>query len=186
MKDESEKRNSGIVKGIFDLCGTLFAALVLVVIVFTFAFRQVVVDGPSMEPTFFDGERLIITNTYNAMPENNDVIIISHTDNYDHQFIKRVIATEGQTLSINFETNEVVVDGVLLDEPYIQGVTVETDPTMTIPAVIPEGYVFVMGDNRGVSMDSRSSRIGLIPVENIIGKVQMRVFPFDKIEFFGD
>lgn len=184
MKNNSERKNN-VTKNIFDLFGTLFSALVFVVLVLTFVFRQVTVEGPSMEPTFFDGERLIITNTYGTMPDNNDVIIISHAEGYNDQFIKRVIATEGQTLSINFETNEVVVDGVLLDEAYIQGATIEKDPTMEIPSVIPEGYVFVMGDNREVSLDSRSSRIGFIPVENIIGKVQMRIFPFDKIEFFA-
>ena len=186
MKNNSEKKKGTVSKSVFELFGTLISALVIVVLVLTFVFRQVTVDGPSMEPTFFDGERLIITNTYGTMPENNDIIIVSHSDNYDNQFIKRVIATEGQTLSINFETNEVVVDGVLLNEPYIQGVTIQTDPAMEIPSVIPEGYVFVMGDNREVSLDSRSTRIGLIPVENIIGKVQMRIFPFDKFKFFGD
>lgn len=184
MNNGTEKKKRNIAKSIFELLNTLISALVAVVLVLTFCFRQVTVNGESMEPTFFNGERLIITNTYNSMPNNNDVIIVSHGQDYDDQIIKRVIATEGQTLSINYNTGDVIVDGVLLDEPYIKGSTIMTDATMKIPSVIPEGYVFVMGDNRENSLDSRSNRIGLIPVENIIGKVQVRIFPFDRFTIF--
>lgn len=184
MKNETGKKENNAVKGIFELFGTLSTALIIVVLVFTFCIRQVTVNGESMEPTFFNGERLLITNTYNTVPDNGDVVIISHGEHYSGRLIKRVIAAEGQTLSIDFDKNEVTVDGVLLDEPYIKGRTIQIDPSMEIPTVVPEGYVFVMGDNRENSSDSRSSRVGLIPVENIIGKVQMRIFPFDRFEIF--
>ena len=90
-----------------------------------------------------------------------------------------MIATEGQRLQINYENDEVIVDGVVLKEDYIKGRTIKLQNPTAIPDVIPKGYVFVMGDNREDSLDSRSTRIGLIPVENIIGKAFWRVQPFD-------
>ncbi len=183
MKNK-QKAKYGVLKNFFDICGTLVATLAIIVLILSFAIRLVTVDGQSMEPTFFDGERLVVINTYNNMPNNDDIVIVSHSDRYNHQFIKRVIATEGQTLEIDFENNEIIVDGVILNEPYIQGKTVEIDSNMKIPETVPEGYMFVMGDNREHSTDSRSRIIGLIPVENIIGIVKARVFPFDRFTLF--
>lgn len=183
MQNREKKELHRFSKNIFELFASLLTALIVIILVCTFVFRQVVVNGPSMEPTLYNGERLIMSVSYDTVPSNNDIVVISHANDYDTQIIKRVIATEGQTLSINFDTNEVIVDGVIIDEPYINGETLETDPEMEIPSVIPKGYVFVMGDNRMVSLDSRSTKIGLIPVSSIIGKVQMRLFPFDKFGF---
>lgn len=184
MQSETKQKKQGFSVSIFEIFGTLLSALIVAILIMTFIFRPVVVDGKSMEPTFYDGERLILSVSYDTMPSNGDVIVISHPKGYDGRIIKRVIATEGQTLSIDFEKNEVVVDGVLLDEPYIAGRTIQTDRSMEIPSVIPEGYVFVMGDNREASLDSRSTMIGLIPVTSIMGKVQMRIMPFDRFTIF--
>ena len=184
MKNETKQKTQGFSAGIFEIFGTLLFALTVVILVMTFVFRQVVVDGKSMEPTFYDGERLILSTSYDTMPSNGDVVVISHPKGYDGRIIKRVIATEGQSISIDFDKNEVAVDSVLLDEPYIAGRTIQTDRNMEIPSVIPEGYVFVMGDNREASLDSRSTQIGLIPVTSIIGKVQMRIIPFNRFTIF--
>ncbi|MDD6489131.1 MAG: signal peptidase I [Clostridia bacterium] len=184
MQSETKQKKQAFSAGIFELLGTLLPALIVIILAMTFIFRQVVVNGESMEQTFYDGERLIMSVSYDTMPSNNDVVVISHAKEYDSQIIKRVIATEGQSLSIDFEKNQVVVDGVILDEPYITGRTIQTDKNMEIPSVIPEGYVFVMGDNREASLDSRSTQIGLIPVTSIIGKVQMRIMPFDRFTIF--
>lgn len=184
MQSETKQKKQAFSAGVFEIFGTLLPALIVAILVMTFLFRQVVVDGESMEPTFYDGERLILSVSYDTMPSNGDVIVISHPKGYDGRIIKRVIATEGQTLSIDFEKNEVVVDGVLLNESYIAGRTIQTDRNMEIPSVIPEGYVFVMGDNREASLDSRSTMIGLIPVTSIMGKVQMRIMPFDRFTIF--
>ena len=145
----------------------------------TFVFRQVTVSGSSMYDTLKNGDRLIITNMFYE-PQVGDIVVISHGQNYDSALIKRVIALEGQTLSINFETGDVVVDGVLLDEKYITGKTIE-DPRspLEVPSVIPEGYVYVMGDNREHSSDSRNTNIGLIKKSDIVGKAQFRIFPVD-------
>ena len=111
-------------------------------------------------------------------------MVISRAQHFEEPIIKRVIATEGQTLKIDFNTGDVYVDGVLLDEPYIKTPTTDNEGG-EIPEVIPEGYVFVMGDNRGNSLDSRSEQIGLIDKRNIIGKAQYIVFPFDRIGGIG-
>lgn len=164
----------------FEWTNALITALIIVLLLLTFVFRQVTVNGTSMTNTLKNGDRLIVSN-FMYTPKDNDIIVISHGNNYSEPIIKRVIATEGQSLSINYDTGEVVVDGVLLDEPYIKGVTRQLRNPLDIPSVIPEGYVFVMGDNREGSLDSRSTEIGLIPVENIIGKAEFRIYPFNSI-----
>ena len=128
------------------------------------------------------GSALIISN-FMYTPKYGDIVVISHGEKYDDPIIKRVIATEGQALSINYTTGEVSVDGVILDEPYIKGKTIKLRHPLDIPDRIPKGYVFVMGDNREGSLDCRSTEIGLIPVENIIGKAEWRIFPFNTIGY---
>lgn len=165
---------------VFEWTNALVTALIIVLLLLTFVFRQVTVNGTSMTNTLKNGDRLIVSN-FMYTPKNNDIVVISHGNNYSEPIIKRVIATEGQSLSINYDTGDVIVDNVLLDEPYIKGVTRQLRNPIDIPAVIPEGYVFVMGDNREGSLDSRSTEIGLIPVENIIGKAEFRIYPFNSI-----
>ncbi|MGN0536733.1 MAG: signal peptidase I [Acutalibacteraceae bacterium] len=169
------------VSSVFEWGNTLIAALIIVVLLMTFVFRQVTVDGVSMENTLKDGDRLITTEVFYT-PHNGDIVVISNGKKYIKPIIKRIIATPGQTLSIDFENNEVVVDGVLLDETYIKGRTIRPSrEPLEIPSVIPEGYVFVMGDNRENSLDSRSAVIDLIPVEDIMGKAVLRLYPFNSI-----
>ena len=94
--------------------------------------------------------------------------------------IKRIIAKGGQTFDINFDTGEVTVDGVVLDEPYIKEIT-RLKEGGEIPSVIPEGYFFVMGDNRNHSSDSRSYKVGLVSEDQIVGKAEFILFPFNRI-----
>lgn len=169
--------NSEITATVLDWMGSLFMALVCVLLVMSFAFRVIKVDGTSMEPTLIDNDKVIISNLFYT-PQNGDIVVISHGEDYANPLVKRVIATAGQELYINFEKNEVYVDGVLLDEPYIQGTTVLGDKSADeINGVIPEGKVFVMGDNRVVSLDSRYHRVDLIDVSSIIGKAQLDIIP---------
>ena len=172
--DKIKLNKSGLVATIFDWVGSLISALVVVLLLMTFLFRVIDVDGTSMESTLIDTDKVVITNLFYT-PENGDVIVISHGEEYEKPLVKRVIATPGQTLKIDFEKEEVYVDGVLLDEPYIQGNTIQGNAE--IPEAIPEGKVFVMGDNRTVSLDSRYHEIGLIDVKDIIGKAQLVVIP---------
>ncbi len=159
---------------LFDWVNSIIVAVVAVVILLTFCFRLIDVDGTSMEPTLINTDKVIVTNLFYT-PHNEDVIVISHGEEYDKPLVKRVIATEGQTLNIDFDKGEIYVDGQLIDEPYIQGETVKGNAE--IPAVVPEGKVFVLGDNRPVSLDSRYHEVGLIDEESIIGKAQFVVIP---------
>lgn len=159
---------------IYDWVNSIIIAVVAVVVLLTFCFRLIDVDGQSMEPTLINTDKVIVTNLFYT-PQNGDVVVISHAEHYDDPLVKRVIAIEGQSLKIDYESNQVYVDGELIDEPYIQGETNEGN--MEIPEVIPEGKVFVMGDNRSNSLDSRSDRIGLIDEESIIGKAQFIIIP---------
>ncbi len=167
---------------LFDWIGTMIAALVVVLLLLTFVVRQVTVSGGSMTDTLKNDDRLLVTN-FMYTPQNGDIVVISHGSNYSDPIIKRVIATGGQRLDINYDTGEVIVDGVLQNEPYIKGTTRMLSNSLSLEEydnIIPEGYVFVMGDNREGSLDSRSKEIGLIPLNNIIGKAQWRISPFDK------
>ena len=179
-EDGDPEEETTVIDIIFEWANAFIIGVIFVVFLMTFVFRQVTVDGTSMTDTLQDGDKLIISN-FMYKPQYGDIVVISHGENYGEPIIKRVIATEGQALSIDYETGTVSVDGVILDEDYIKGMTVELKRPTEIPDRIPKGYVFVMGDNRQGSLDSRSTDIGLIPVENIIGKAEFRYYPFDSI-----
>ena len=188
VKEKKRKRNiasrtihlkkSEGTSSLFDWIHSLVFAVAIVVILLTFIIRLVDVSGTSMLQTLQNKDKVIVTNFFYT-PKPNDIVVISHGAEYAEPIIKRVIATEGQTISI--KNNVVKVDDKVLDEPYIQG---QTDQgVITEPLKIPEGKVFVMGDNRSVSLDSRSTEIGLIDKDNIIGKAQAVVFPFNDMKF---
>ena len=172
-------KQDGGVASVYDWIRCIVFAIAIVVICLTFVFRLVDVDGTSMNDTLQTKDKVIVTNLF-YQPNNNDIIVISHGEKYPKPIIKRVIAKEGQTLKLDTENNRIIVDGVVIDEPYIKGTTFSGSYSdYDIPEVIPEGKLFVMGDNRQVSLDSRSSEIGLIDVKDVIGKAQVVAFPFD-------
>ena len=176
------KRSGGLTsfsKSCFEWMQAIISAVIIVVLILTYAFRMVEVSGSSMEDTLLSEDRVVVTSLFYT-PQPGDIVVISHGEVYDKPIIKRVIATEGQSLQIDFNAGKVIVDGVELDEPYIKNPTTNRGD-LEIPSVIPKGKVFVLGDNRAVSQDSRYRVIGLIPVENIIGKAQFIVFPFDRM-----
>ena len=162
---------------VFDWLGSLVMALVVVLLVMAFGFRIIDVDGKSMEPTLIDSDKVVITDLFYT-PHNGDIVIISHAEEYQKPLVKRVIATAGQELRLDYDNNAVYVDGKKLEEPYIQGVTVHGDvPESELNGIVPEGKVFVMGDNRGISLDSRYRQIGFIDESYIIGKAQLDIIP---------
>ena len=172
-------RSEGAISGFFDWIRCILFAISIVIICLTFVFRLVDVDGTSMESTLESKDKVIVTNLFYT-PKDGDIIVISHGAEYAKPIIKRVIATEGQTIKLDYENDRIIVDGVVLDEPYINDSTFEGNyGDYEIPEVVPEGKVFVMGDNRRVSLDSRRTEIGLIDVENVIGKAQFVAFPFN-------
>ena len=187
FKDKSDKlqdnqflamKSEGAISGFYDWIRCILFAISIVVICLTFIFRLVDVDGTSMESTLESKDKVIVTNLFYT-PKDGDIIVISHGAEYSKPIIKRVIATEGQTIKLDYENDRIIVDGVVLDEPYINDSTFEGNyGDYDIPEVVPEGKVFVMGDNRRVSLDSRRTEIGLIDIDNVIGKAQFVAFPF--------
>ena len=161
---------------VYEWIQCIIMALIVCVVVFVFFVRLVDVVGSSMYPTLENGDKMIVTDVF-YKPKYGDIVVFQKDEYADYALVKRVIATEGQTLDIDFEKQTVTVDGKVIDEPYTQGQTL--DKGGVIPKVIPEGKVFVMGDNRTVSLDSRSTTIGLIDEMDIIGKAQLVVFPFN-------
>ena len=152
-----------------------------VLIVFSILFRIVIVSGPSMKNTLIDGDWLLLmSNVLYRNPEQGDVIVACK-EAYENgtPIVKRIIATEGQVVDINFETGTVMVDNQILDEPYISSPT-DRDEGMQFPLTVPEGCVFVLGDNRQDSKDSRSPEIGLIDEREILGKAIFIIFPGDE------
>lgn len=158
------------------ICAVCFAVLFII-----FLCRMVNVDGPSMMDTLQNDDKVIVTNLL-YRPAPGDIIAISHGENVDKPLIKRVIAVEGQTIEINQQTGDVIVDGILLDEPYIKDRTLG-GVNWDFPSVVPQGKVFVMGDNRLISKDSRDSDVGLISRTDVIGKAQVVVFPFEHMKY---
>ena len=169
-------------ESLYDWVGTFVIALVVFTLIFTFAVRQVMVDGESMEPTLQHGNRLIISDIAYT-PKTGDIVVVQANDiRPDKPIIKRVIATEGQTIDIDFDTWTVTVDGEVLDEDYIKyidGRSMYNAGGCKYPYTVSDDCVFVMGDNRNNSNDSRYC--GEINEKYIIGKAYIRLFPFDEI-----
>ena len=152
--------------------------LCVMMVTLLLVFRVVVVSGTSMNMTLLDGDYLLLlSNTFYHNPQQGDIIVVSK-DSFDDgaAFVKRVIATEGQTVDIDFEQGIVYVDGTALQEDYINNLTT-TRGGMEFPLVVDEGCVFALGDNRGISKDSRYPDIGLIDEREILGKAVFLVIP---------
>ncbi len=177
--DEEEKKISGS-ENLFEWVETLVIAFFAVILFFTFVFRLAAVNGESMLPTLVDKDRLIVSYLFYT-PKNGDIVIVNN-DNpaLEKVIVKRVIATEGQTVDIDFDNGEVKVDGKVLQEDYINNLTLLDEGGHSYPVTVPENCVFVMGDNRQNSLDSRDSRVGFVPEDEILGKVSLRIFPFSR------
>ncbi|WP_262396640.1 signal peptidase I [Zongyangia hominis] len=175
-KNKNKKYN-----GLYEWVETIVAGVVCAVLVFTFVIRMVGVEGVSMQPTLYENDRIFLSNLV-PLYKNGDVVVVTKHHIDDRPLVKRIIATEGQTIDIDFEAGKVYLDGVELDEPYIKEAT-HTKEGTEFPLTVPEGYVFCMGDNRNESMDSRDPRVGLIDTRYILGKAIFRVYPFTSFGF---
>ncbi len=188
-KKRSKKASSGV-REIFEWVEMIVVSFCMVVLIFTFVARPAVVVGDSMVSTLIDGETLIISpiaDDYDYM----DIVVFQIPQNIGKQhgdaIVKRVIATEGQWVDINLNTWQVYVadseDALAfaepLDEPYVNFKPERTlAASVTFPLQVPKGCLFVMGDNRSESYDSRA--FGCIEEEYVMGKVMLRLFPLNK------
>lgn len=170
---ENSKKSDKNVESIYEMASVVVSAILTVGIIFTFLFKISTVSGESMENTLYNGDKLIISAVTQDV-EYGDVVVVSQPNGYEKVLIKRVIAVGGQTVWFNEDTNKVVVDGKELDEPYIKE-EMEFLLSMTKLYRVPEGKIFVMGDNRNDSADSRSELIGMIDERYVVGKVIYRI-----------
>ena len=170
--------SSSFIETMYEFTSVMVTALVAIAFIFTFLFRLVGVTGSSMQNTLHEGDWLMV-KTYYKEPQYKDIVIITQPNYFHEALVKRVIAVGGQTVDIDFENGIVYIDGVPLQEDYIKELTKRHGiDTVEFPLIVPPGYVFVMGDNRNNSTDSRSEKVGLIKNEYLLGKAVGRPFPF--------
>ena len=156
----------------------LATVLAVLILVFTFVGRIIVVSGPSMENTLHNGDAMLVWSL-GYTPKQGDVVVLTKRTYQEDSIVKRVIAVGGQTVDIDYATGTVYVDGAPLTEPY-------TKEPMLLPAygeglnhiVVPEGCLFVMGDNRNQSAYSRYAPIGIVDARCVIGRAVLVLFPF--------
>lgn len=206
---KESKAKFDLKKEIFEWFYTIIAAVAIVFVIKSFLFDLVVVDGPSMFPTLVHGDRLVVTKL-GYKPEQQDIIVLDSTyrdrteyyeeigadnvvekiagyiktpKNLKHRYyVKRIIAMPGQTVDINRADGKVYVDGELLDESsYYNNITTTYDSKVEFPFTVSEGCVFVLGDNRPQSKDSRSSELGEVPIDAIFGKCAFRLWPLTSV-----
>ena len=158
---------------VFEVFQAIISALVVITILFTFAFRVVNVEGSSMKPTLQNNDKVIVS-TVGYEAQRGDIVVISSTDGLKEPIVKRIVAVGGDTVDINFTTGVVTVNGT--EEEYTNELTSQQFD-IAFPITVPEGTVFVLGDNRGNSLDSRSTRVGCVDERLIVGKVLFRFFP---------
>ena len=175
IEQEEDEKNS-FFRELFDWTKSIAIAVVLALIINQFFFAMVQVEGDSMLPTLHSKERLVVTKLF-YQPKAKDIVVIkSHA--LGKHIIKRIIAMPGDTLDIRRETGDVLINGEVISEPYIKAKLLFEGNAQTYPLVVPEDYVFVMGDNRNNSQDSRN--LGLIAFEDIVGRASLRIMPFSQ------
>lgn len=167
----------------FDVLDSAKGAVIAVFIIFAFILRPVAVEGTSMVPTLNDKDWVCVAGAYTGF-KRGDIVVINQPWERNVPIIKRIIALEGDEVYIDFDDNTVYVNGAPLDEPYI------AEPTrlkydVEYPVKVEKGKVFVMGDNRNDSLDSRSSKIGNIDVRYIVGKAELRAYPFSQMSIYS-
>ncbi len=186
-EENVSKKSFSFKNELFDWLEILITAIIILVVLFSFVFKTVTIEGRSMQNTLNQGEVVVISNL-GYEPKRGDIVVISRNANniLNHSdgntpIIKRIIATQGQVVDIDFNSGKVYVDGVALVEEYTKSST-NLRGDIDFPVVVKEGCVFVLGDNRNDSTDSRNSSIGdngMVDTRHILGKALFRVFPLN-------
>ncbi len=184
---------------ILDIAETVLISVFVVLLLFSYVTRPVTVDGRSMNPTLYDGDKLLMYRVLYE-PKQGDIVVVNNHEGYvldkdnkvvssgyslNEPIIKRVIAVEGQQVVVDETEGHVYVNGVALEEDYINDRTTTNDGAFVYPITIPKGYIFVMGDNRNKSTDSRSSAVGLVSVDDVLGRTYFRYYPFSEMGFLN-
>ena len=160
---------------LFGWAESLVTALLCVTILFSFFMRTIGVSGTSMVPTLHDKDYLIVSRLFYE-PKPGDIVVLTKKTFLEDSIVKRVIAVEGQEVYIDFNAGTLYVDGVLQNEPYVNTATNKFEG-VTFPQTVPEGCIFVLGDNRNGSSDSRDPDLGMVDKSLILGRVLIRVWP---------
>lgn len=187
-----EKKEKKLLRDIIDIAESTAITMFIIILLFTYVLHPVNVVGTSMVPTLQNedkvfmttvipdisyGDIIIIDNDKAYLLDENNEVVSRDSFQLDECIIKRVIAEGGQTVDIDFATGTVTVDGNILDEPYINAPTLTDEGAFNFPITVPEGYYFVMGDNRNASSDSRHPYVGFIKKSQIYGKAIIRYAP---------
>lgn len=170
-------------QGLLELLEPVVYAVVVVAIISGFFLRIEMVSGDSMNPTLHEGDRLLVQQCF-YQPQIGDVVICNQPNFSGKPFVKRIIAMGGQTVDIDFFSGIVSVDGEMLVEPYLYDLIRNTpalDQRLEFPLTVPEGQIFVLGDNRNYSTDSRSILIGTVDERYVVGRVWLRLYPLDQL-----
>ena len=177
-KEQKPEKNVTFAESFLAYLHDIVYILAVILLLFTFCVRIVIVSGSSMFPTLVDGDYLLLINNPLCGELEQGDIVVAAMDRFrsGEAIVKRVIATEGQTVDIDFRAGIVYVDGVALQEEYINTPT-HLSEGMEFPLVVEEGCVFLMGDNRGDSRDSRAPEIGQVDVREILGQAVVLVMP---------
>ena len=175
-EEEKAEKEASVRVDLYEWIQSLMTALVICMAVFILCVRTIDVSGSSMFPTLHDGDKMLVSNLL-YQPKAGDIVVFK-TDNYDPEraLVKRVIATEGQEISIDFDRGVVYIDGLPVEEDYIAELT-KTKLDFIGPQTVPEGCIFVMGDNRNASTDSRKKEIGMVDNRMLLGRAYYVLFP---------
>ena len=175
MEEQEKKVIPG--RDLYEWVQSLVGSVLVVVAIFTFGIRMLGVDGHSMLNTLQHDVRLVVNPIFYHDYQYGDIVILRKNGVFDNDpIVKRVIAVGGQTVDIDFDAGVVYVDGEALEEDYIREPTYTAEGT-EFPLTVPEGSIFVMGDNRNGSSDSRDYRLGTVDTRYVIGKAAFLIFP---------
>lgn len=182
----NEKQQSDVIKvekksviekltdfNLYDFSDSVIYALIAITVIFVFFLRVFSIEGPSMTPTLHDKDKVVVAS-FGSKYEKGDVVVIGKTNNFSESLVKRVIAVSGDKVYINFSTGKVYVNELELVEYYVNSPT-ERQYDIAFPITVPEGSVFLLGDNRNNSLDSRSSLIGCVDERSVIGRVLFKL-----------
>lgn len=170
-----KKGPSGFTESLYMLVSSVSIGILVLFVLFAFFVRAAKVDGDSMQPTLSNNDWLVVDSLFYT-PSKGDMVIISRDGSDETPLVKRIIATAGDEVDIDFDTHTVKVNGLVLDETYIAE-PISRHGDYSFPVTVPEGCVFVLGDNRNNSLDSRFKEIGFVNTDYLLGKVIYRIFP---------